>query len=413
MVEAQSNMVVVPGSKKSHLILLFAILATFQMSFGQTATFSTSGNWNNAANWSGSNIGDLIAETIAIGSNKNATLVSGDNYTVGNITVANNSSITVNSGATLTLGASGNAKSLTISNIGTLTISGTIEIWGDLNVSNSLILNVTGNVIIHGNVVLNNGGDLTVSGSGSITIGGSLTGGANTHLTTSGGGTMAIGGDLNLGGGTSSIDGPGGSISVGGSCSCTGCGGSCPATVLPVVLLYFDAFADANGRVQLKWATESEDNFDRFELLHAGSDLAFAAIQTIPGTGYNTNSLRTYSAIDADPVIGDNYYRLNAIDIDGSSELFKIKHVRVSGKKSVTVYPNPTDGITLRFKTNFEPEQGDRVTIYDGLGSALLSLPVMGTENEYQLEKSLKPGAYVLKYTSSKFEKVARVIVSQ
>lgn len=66
--------------------------------------------------------------------------------------------------------------------------------------------------------------------------------------------------------------------------------------------------------------------------------MEFYDIATITGAGYS-NSLKSYSYVDSNPIIGRSFYWLNATDFDGSSEYFNIVTVKFDNR-FVKVYPN-------------------------------------------------------------------------
>ena len=313
---------------------------------------------------------------------------------------------------------------------GLITFSGDVVV----DLANNVTVTITNDVNIDGNFPISGGpgSTLAVSGGYTLYVTGDLGDPDNNGVqysvvtasdeiivdgTLYGKNNNAFTGDGSISGGT--LDVKNGSSCgspcpvSGGFTGCTSNDGFCDTyTVLPITLLYFDASVDDNNHVVLKWATETEENFDHFEILRSSSNLFFSSIESIPGAGYNTNSVQKYSTVDEYPVIGDNYYRLKAVDIDGAVELFKIEHVRVYGRKSLTIYPNPIRGNELRATINFEPLQGDHIMIFDTMGAELISIPVTGTESEFQLNDSLRPGAYIVKYVSSSFERMTRVIVT-
>jgi len=87
--------------------------------------------------------------------------------------------------------------------------------------------------------------------------------------------------------------------------------------ILPVELIYFEAFVLSNG-VLVRWGTATEVNNFGFELQRANTNLIFVTLDFIPGHG-NSNSPKHYFYIDTTlPNYGLYYYRLKQIDIDGT-----------------------------------------------------------------------------------------------
>ena len=118
------------------------------------------------------------------------------------------------------------------------------------------------------------------------------------------------------------------------------------ATVLPVVL--DDIFANANScNGVLNWKTGSEDNVDRFEIEFSKNTTDWAKVGTVTAKNNANGSVYTYSN---DQGTGRGYYRLKIIDKDGQFVYSRVVGVdtKCTGKKAVTLYPNPlTAGQTL------------------------------------------------------------------
>lgn len=371
------------------------------------AIFTTTGNWDNAANWSGSNIGDNISESVTINSNRTAFIQTGYNYTIGNLTLGNNGGITINNGATLNVGDLSHTRDVTVSNNGTLTVAGTLIIWGNLLVGNSLTLNVTGTMVVKGNIIMNNNASLSVSGS--LTVEGNFTGGNNTNVTITGGGGVSVGGTVNVGS-NSNLTGPPGSFTIGGGCTQGSGSNFCTSDALPVKVLFFLASLESDV-VTLSWATEKEENFDYFQIEKAASDFQFYPIGTIQGSGYNSYSRRDYYFVDEKPFIGNNYYRLKAVDYDGSYEYFRVVTVVYDAQPVVHIYPNPVTDKTLRWEINFNPSPDDEVLITDVSGRVVSRFQVLpGRAQEHRLE-GLASGLYMLHYRAPGFQKTLRLVV--
>jgi hypothetical protein len=181
---------------------------------------------------------------------------------------------------------------------------------------------------------------------------------------------------------------------------------------LPIKLLNFQAsIREDEKQVLLEWATEKEDNFDYFEIQRAGGDGKFLAIAEVKGAGYNTSSIQKYSLVDENPLVGHNYYRLKAVDIDGSSETFQVVYITLVDQKRFSVFPNPADAHDMKYRINFDYTPGDKIILLDKLGSEILNGAVSGNEATLPFSDDLKPGVYFLKYTSLSFNEVVKIIV--
>lgn len=119
-------------------------------------------------------------------------------------------------------------------------------------------------------------------------------------------------------------------------------------TILPIELISFEGeYLPEKDEVELHWATASERDNDRFEIERSLDGVNYEIISTVPGSG--TTDLEThYYAIDADPAVGVNYYRLNQWDKNGSGKYSEVVAVNIldSEYDLLTLFPNPTTGLT-------------------------------------------------------------------
>jgi hypothetical protein len=386
--------------------LLFVLLWIGCSAFAQ-AVFTTTGDWHVASNWLGNNIGDDINEDVTISANRTAFIVSGFSYTIGNLTFNNNAGLTVNTGGTLNVGDALNSRNATVNNNASITVAGTLIIWGDLVVNNNLSLNITGIMIVKGNIVMGNNASLSVSGN--LEVDGNFVGGNNTNVTITGGGGVLVRGTVTVGNNSNLTGPPGSFVTLGG---CTQGGGStfCNSGALPVKLLFFTAALEGKAAT-LSWATEKEEYFDYFEIEKAASDFTFTPIARVPGAGYNVYAIRNYVYVDNAPYPGINYYRLKAVDLDGSYQYFHVVSVHHLAEASFGVYPNPVTAQLLRYRIDFTPSPADRLRLTDLHGRTMLEFPVPGAGvNEQHLEGVL-PGVYLLHYCGQGLRKTIRIVV--
>lgn len=191
-------------------------------------------------------------------------------------------------------------------------------------------------------------------------------------------------------------------------------GSSTTNNPLPIELLYFRA-ALAEGMVRTEWATEMERDFDRFELEKASKDLIFTKIGEVQSlSSGEPRMIRNYSYVDQTPYIGDNYYRLKAIDMDGTFQYYNVVKVFNLGEGTLNVYPNPivAGSEALKVKVDFTPTLQDNVTLLNLQGVEILHTNIqVGGVHEISLGTHVKPGFYLLRYNSPAFQKTFKVIV--
>lgn len=118
---------------------------------------------------------------------------------------------------------------------------------------------------------------------------------------------------------------------------------------LPVSLLSFTA-KPAGDRVQLNWATTSEQNASHF-IVERSADLGeYTFIDQVSAKG-TTDSRQYYGVVDRQPLPGNNYYRLRQVDRDGTTYMFKpVAAVVQAEELLMEVYPNPVDPSRIRVR---------------------------------------------------------------
>ena len=180
--------------------------------------------------------------------------------------------------------------------------------------------------------------------------------------------------------------------------------------VMPIKLISFSGIFDAN-LVKLTWVTAQEVGFSHFEIERASENLKFERMDRVNGAGNDTKDEHTYSLMDANAVLGLNYYRLKSVDADGSFEYSRVVAVEVVIEKSITVFPNPCNGDFVNVAPNFVPEENTQVMIFNNEGNLIQKSSVTEREARVDFNSKLASGVYILKYTSGSFTQTARLIV--
>jgi hypothetical protein len=176
--------------------------------------------------------------------------------------------------------------------------------------------------------------------------------------------------------------------------------------VLPIKLASITAHSDSEA-VCLDWSTASEKNFDYFVVEASTDGVKFDSIGVIEGHG-DSKELLKYSYSHQSPMIGKNYYRLKSVDHDSTYEYSPVVVAVFNGNKIVTVYPNPTIGPQINVRTNFAPQEADRIEIYNNIGLKLMEYDVSDYESALQFGSDMKAGTYILRYVSRAHTQLVR-----
>lgn len=120
---------------------------------------------------------------------------------------------------------------------------------------------------------------------------------------------------------------------------------------LPIGLIRFEASAIDNTAVELNWETSSEQDNDYFVIERSADGFdGWEDILQVDGAG-NSETPRTYSAIDEFPLDGISYYRLKQVDFNGQQRIHDTESVLIDNSRAseLVIFPNPaTDLLTIK-----------------------------------------------------------------
>jgi autotransporter-associated beta strand protein len=170
-------------------------------------------------------------------------------------------------------------------------------------------------------------------------------------------------------------------------------------TVLPISLTSFTAKL-IDKTILLNWATASEKNNQKFEVLKSVDGKNFKSIATVNGAG-SSDTEKSYSFVDENPYAGANYYQLKQTDFNGTtatstviSANAKIEDIKLSAyasSNSITINinsPNQTDGNIALFDMNGRKLESKNLVLNKGY-------------NEINFGKFLVPGTYFVNLISA------------
>ncbi len=380
------------------LLMFFA-----RLGFGQYLTLQNyTGSWSDPASWDSPGIISPLFEDVV----ENSIEIK------GYITIAEADILAAANDEISFKGGSHQGKSFTITD--TLVIEGDIRFKNGsmtLDIPGGGLMVVFGNLTAENKLNISNGGTLVVTGNVTFSNGGQA-------VYNDEGGSIYVDGDV-----TGNLDG--GSDEFIAAESTTLSNSSDPAelalysfiagegeTPLPIRLGYFTGGVH-KSEINLEWQTLSEENFDYFEVQRSADGAAFDVIGTVKGNGF-TFEPHHYSFTDSQPGIGFNYYRLNAVDFDGSSEVFHVIMIENQPDFSnVRLYPNPGDGLSLRLDV---PEilfshTPLSLVISDLNGKSIFKQEITGQSMLASFQSTLPDGMYIATLTTDRYVHSITIIV--
>ena len=124
-----------------------------------------------------------------------------------------------------------------------------------------------------------------------------------------------------------------------------------PVVPLPVNFNGIKAYQKQDA-IQVEWTVSNEINISKYEVEKSVNGRYFEKIEVVNPKG-NATTETVYTALDAHPNIGLNYYRVKAVDKNGEvkyTEIAKVSFGKV--KSSISVYPNPVTEDKLSINLN-------------------------------------------------------------
>jgi hypothetical protein len=169
---------------------------------------------------------------------------------------------------------------------------------------------------------------------------------------------------------------------------------------LAVKFIEFTGKMLPDNTIGLNWIAETDQKHRHFEVEKSTDRINFTSIGTVtPG---NPNQF-----IDRFPVVGNNYYRIKGVDVDGKNEYSKIINIVYNPSlQSFLLYPNPVaEDVNFRINTGSPERISIQITDMSGrvVHTQQVTSGTIATEHKINV-KHLAPDAYLFKAVNSKNE---------
>lgn len=181
------------------------------------------------------------------------------------------------------------------------------------------------------------------------------------------------------------------------------------STILPIELISFEVSKLNKNEALLTWLSEKEIGFDRFEIERSSSLKDFEVIGTIEGSNQ-----RNYQFIDKNPLLGNNYYRLKMIDIDGKYKYSELRNLVFENSINLKIRPNPSTSGDISFVLNGLKNPNDINLIVTNISGELvksINYQNVNHTTECHAEISKTSGIYLVRITTSEGQSFVEKIV--
>lgn len=187
----------------------------------------------------------------------------------------------------------------------------------------------------------------------------------------------------------------------GGGAGSTVDGGPLNDVVTPLHLISFTG-QYTNGKTNLQWQTANEENTSLFYIERSGDGIVFTKIASKKAVGKGDNS---YSAIDASPINGTNYYRLKMLDKNGDYSYSTVIKIAGNTSQLFTVRPNPVHNSFQIIGINTI----QKLLLTDISGRAIKTYAPQAS-NRYSVA-GIAPGVYMLSCTLANQTVTQKIVI--
>lgn len=185
-----------------------------------------------------------------------------------------------------------------------------------------------------------------------------------------------------------------------------------PSTMIDCVILPSDVIGlkavQRTNKVDLTWSTNFEQNSSHFTVERSADGILFEPIGTLTAAG-NSDHRSEYLFPDEQPIQGLNYYRVQAVDLDGETRPTNIVTAMYHPDlTTVMVVPNPTrDRAEVILNSAYDGVL--HVRILDGSGRLISTFRTDNGVFRFELPiEKLEAGSYTVQLLTAKGEPFAR-----
>jgi hypothetical protein len=151
--------------------------------------------------------------------------------------------------------------------------------------------------------------------------------------------------------------------------------------------------------INVNWNTTSEQQMTGYSVERSVDGIHFATVGTVSASNKASNS---YSFADANYAVGDNYYRIKAIDKLGKFTYSSVVKVSATSSlsKSIGIYPNPVVGKVINIALNNQTANTYSVQLVSSNGQVVASKQINhaggSSVNTFDVTNVAAKGSYLL-----------------
>ena len=186
------------------------------------------------------------------------------------------------------------------------------------------------------------------------------------------------------------------------------------AIPLAVNFTNIKAYQKTSG-VQIDWSISNDNNAASYVVERSADGSSFITGGNVNAQSSSTSTIN-YSWYDAAPLSGNNFYRIKAVDRDGSVKYTSVMKVNISGgKPELIVSPNPVKGNVVNLQLTNVAKGTYTVSLYNISGQKIFTDQIKSeggsSSQSLQLPSTVKAGTYNLQMNNGADVKLNKTIV--
>jgi len=131
-----------------------------------------------------------------------------------------------------------------------------------------------------------------------------------------------------------------------------------------------------NSKVQVTWSVAEENGVNKYEIERSADGLHFNKAGEIVAHGIANAA--SYQWDDVNPSVGNNYYRIRAVEASGNTLVSKTVNVTLQAAPSViTVAPNPVIGQQINLHATALAKGNYNIVLLNQQGQRVLQLSLL------------------------------------
>lgn len=180
--------------------------------------------------------------------------------------------------------------------------------------------------------------------------------------------------------------------------------------ILPVNFTFIKA-AEKGGQVQVDFGVGTEQDITEYVVERSADGRLYSSIGSIPASRRSS-----YSFADIKPIAGTNFYRIRAVEINGSGRYSTVANINLSkAGKGIGVYPSIVRNNQFTLQITNLPAGSYRMNIHSTVGQLVLSRTINhaggSSTQTVNLPASTQKGAYRVKLAGDAETAVTTIVI--